>query len=235
VRRKRTAPVIREKPLAGLEKDARTFGRRHESDLRVFLPGAVLRETMLASREAGSSEIGGILIGNFFRDPESRELYLEVTAQIPARHAGSSLTRLTFTPETWTAVQAAIDLRRRGETWLGWWHSHSFMKKVCDTCEKKGKGCSSHAAFLSEQDLHLHRTVFSGAHHLALVLSDSPCSGFIWALFGWREGMVTLRGFDIVRPGDVPELDPDSETQSRKGEHDYAANERHYPISAHRG
>jgi hypothetical protein len=93
-------------------------------------------------------------------------------------------------------VQAAIDLRRAGEAMVGWWHSHSYMKETCKDCEKrKEQTCKAGAAFMSGEDCLLHRTVFPRAHSVALVISDSPCSGVSWALFGWKRGVVAERGF----------------------------------------
>jgi len=120
-----------------------------------------------------------------------------VTAQIPATHVKSEITRLTFTEKTWTAARAAIDLRAKDEIMVGWWHSHSFLKEKCADCEKrKDNTCNSTATFMSADDCVLHRAVFSGgAYPVALVMSDSPCTGLTWALFGWRMGVIQERGF----------------------------------------
>jgi hypothetical protein len=85
------------------------------SDMRVFIPQQVMDAVGERSREAGEVETGGVLVGNLHRCQSSPEIFLEVTAQIPAAHTDSQATRLTFTADSWAAAQAAIDLRKRDE------------------------------------------------------------------------------------------------------------------------
>src|SRR5262249_49598024 len=93
-------------------------------EVPVFLRQQILVEAVEQARVAADVETGGVLVGKLCRDPRSREIFLEITAQVAAPHTRSQSTRLTFTPETWAAVQAAITLRRRNEIMGGWWHSH---------------------------------------------------------------------------------------------------------------
>jgi hypothetical protein len=73
------------------------------------------------------------------------------------------------------------------------------LKESCKDCEKlKDKSCTTSAAFLSSADRALHRTVFPRAYSIALVMSDSPCSGLTWRLFGWRSGRIEARDFHIM-------------------------------------
>ena len=116
---------------------------------------------------------------------------------IGARHAQGQLTRLTFTAESWTAVQAALDLRRKAEMMLGWWHSHP-SRVWCQKCPvEKQKVCPLAMDFFSEHDRQLHRTVFPRAYSVALVVNDSV-NGLSYSLFGWREGVVASRGFACI-------------------------------------
>ena len=206
-----TTIPLDETPLAAIAGQSTPFGVQNELDIPVFIPKRVLEETVASTRAAGANEVGGVLIGHLHRDPETRALFAEVTAQIPAVHTRSDQTRLTFTPETWSAFQDEIENRGHSEIYLGWWHSHSYLKEVCGKCEQKDKNCQNHAAFLSQEDRHLHRTVFSAAYNLALVLSDAPCSGLICALYGWREGSLNLRGFNVMNR----EVQSEDETSSQ--------------------
>lgn len=165
-------------------------------DIPVFVDWSVLSEASDLTRQAGALETGGVLIGHMHRD--SAEVFLEITAQIPAA-ARSQLTRLSFGPDTWSQVQAAVDARKQREVWLGWWHSHSYFK------DKKSNGSPDHATkaqralpFLSSEDRLLHRTVFPRAYSVALLITDSPQSGMSWALFGWRAGLIVQRGFHVI-------------------------------------
>lgn len=166
------------------------------NDMRVFIPEEVMDAVGERSREAGEVETGGVLVGNLHRCPSSLEVYLEVTAQIPAAHTDSQATRLTFTADSWTAVQAAIDLRRRHELMCGWWHFHPDFCRNCP--EEKQRACIIPRPFFSPEDVHMHRAIFPRAFHVALLVSDHGREPFDVRLFGWRHGMVVSRGFDVL-------------------------------------
>ena len=195
------APLdVRDRPLNGRLDRCVPSGVHNTLDARVIIPSDVIDQTGELTQAAGANEAGGVLIGNICRDGGG-EVYLDVTAQVHARYARSDLTKLTFTPQTWTDVQNVISARGLSESMLGWWHSHSYMKETCKDCEKSRDGsCGVSAAFMSGEDVTLHRTTFPRAYSLALVVANSPCSGLTWALFGWRHGRVQSRGFDIHRP-----------------------------------
>ena len=202
VREVREPLDIVERPLGERRGRREAVGPAGDLDVPAVVPGRVIDQAVDLARRAGAYETGGVLIGHLCRDGAAGPLYVDVTAQVPARRARSELTKLTFTPEVWTDVQGAITLRRRGEIMLGWWHSHSYMKETCKDCDKQKDGsCQASAAFMSADDVALHRTTFPRAYSLALVVADSPCSGVTWAMFGWRYGQVAPRGFDMVRPG----------------------------------
>jgi len=164
----------------------------------VFVHWRVFEEASVLTRAAGALETGGILIGHVCRDSSVPELFLEVTAQIPAP-ARSQLTRLSFSPDTWSVVQALINRRDQNEVWLGWWHSHSFFKQE-DSSELDDPATTRRSAqpFLSDEDLRLHRTVFPRAYSLALLMTDSPHRGMSWTMFGWRLGTVVRRDFHVI-------------------------------------
>ena len=173
-------------------------GDQDPDDARVLIPAEVLEETAALTLAHAGVETGGILIGHLQRDETAAELYLEVTAQIPARHTEGSLTKLTFTPETWSDARAAIALRRRGEIQLGTWHSHP-VKAMCQCPEEKRRnGCPLGRGFFSADDRVLHRTVFSRAFNVGLVVSDIRDAPPSFALFGWRRGLIERRGFHRI-------------------------------------
>jgi hypothetical protein len=167
------------------------------ADIPVFIPQRVLDEVESLTRAAGSMETGGILIGHLYHDPSLPDIAVVVTAQIPAQHTESQTTKLTFTAETWTSVQAALDLRRSGELMVGWFHSHpsfAFCKPEC-TPERRAK-CALQKPFLSAEDLLLHRAVFPKAWQLALLCNHAD-AGLEHVLFGWRQGLIKRRSFTI--------------------------------------
>jgi hypothetical protein len=178
------------------------FGKQSPEDLPVFIPQSVLDEAAVMTHQAGANEIGGILIGHVYIDADRRDLFVEVTALIPARHTLSTSTKLTFTAETWTAVDAAIKLRGREEQMLAWFHSHG-AKYWCDPkCSLEArKKCPLSRNFFSAEDCLLHRTVFPMAHCSALVATNTD-AGLNFAMFGWRQGLIAQRGFHILNATD---------------------------------
>jgi hypothetical protein len=180
------------------------LGAENARDLPVFVHWKVLEQCSVLTRRAGAMETGGVLIGRICRDDAGGDLFLDITAQIPAPAEGA-LTKLSFTADTWSQVQSAINQRCTNEIWLGWWHSHSYTKFEAESCASEKSAASREraiaTAFLSEEDRLLHRVVFPRAESIALLITDSPVSGMSWAAFGWRGGQVKPRAFHLV---DVP-------------------------------
>jgi proteasome lid subunit RPN8/RPN11 len=176
-------------------------------DVPVFVPRHVIEEALERSRRAGGVEVGGVLVGKLHRDPASGEVFVEITAQVPARHTRERATSLTFTAETWAAVGAAIKLRDQRELAVGWWHFHP---DFCAKCPAEARArCTMRSVFFSEEDVRLHRVCFGRAYQVALLVSDLG-DGLAWSAFGWRDGMVVARSFGVTgRPagaarGDTP-------------------------------
>jgi proteasome lid subunit RPN8/RPN11 len=167
-------------------------------DMPVFCPRRVLDEALVLARAAGDIETGGVLVGNLHRDTSVPEIFVEISAQIPALHTESASAKLTFTAETWAAARAAITLRKRGETMISWWHSHPDFCRIRQCPIERRKECTATTPFLSSEDVHLHATCFGRAYQTALLISDSTAAGLTCSLFGWRHGMVLPRGFHIL-------------------------------------
>lgn len=167
-------------------------------DVPAFVPQRVLDESASLSRESVAKETGGILIGHLHRDASVPEMFVEVTAQIHARHTEADLTKLTFTSETWTEVQGAIDLRRKGEMMLGWWHSHPVREWCKDCAPERQQVCRMAGDFFSAHDHALHRTVFPRAYSIALVANNVATGDVTFSAFGWRDGLLESRGFHIA-------------------------------------
>lgn len=167
-----------------------------DGDVPLFIPAAVIAEAKELARQAGEVESGGVLIGRLCRDAGGDELFSVVTAFIAAPHAKAETTRLTFTADTWAAVRAAVDLRGQDELLLGWAHSHPFWCRSCP--EERRRDCTLLRPFFSAHDVALHRAVFSGPFHIALLLSDLGEDDLACDVFGWRYGMVTHRGYYLT-------------------------------------
>jgi proteasome lid subunit RPN8/RPN11 len=196
------APIaVHPQSLGVLAAHAPRYGQgpHAEEDMPVFIHARVLEEAAAAACTAGSLEAGGILLGRFLRDPDDATLYLEVTAQIPAKHALAEEASLRFTAETWAAVQAAIALRGGREQIVGWHHSHPAHLWPCRNCPaERRRVCQANTPFFSIMDCAVHRTAFQSAFNVALLLSFQESSEPLIDLFGWREGMVAARGFYLL-------------------------------------
>jgi hypothetical protein len=164
-------------------------------DLPVLLPQRVLDEATELTVGARGRETGGILIGHLCHDARREDIFAEITAQVPAAHTQASAAKLTFTAATWDGVRAAIDLRRRDEIMLGWWHSHPVVEWCKECAPEKRRVCLFRRGFLSVDDIALHRAVFPRAYSLALLLNDVGDAPPGATLFGWRRGLVEERTF----------------------------------------
>lgn len=183
-------------PLSEFLDKAVLVGQNDPDDVPVFVPHELVEQARALVNEAGDLETGGVLLGRLHRDTLHRDvIFIELTAQIPARHTRREATKLTFTPETWAAAQAVLDLRGAGESIEGWWHSHPNWCRDCDP--QRQKVCPLGGIFFSADDVSVQRTVFFRAHHLGLLLTNRS-AGIVPSLFGWRRGTVASRAFHML-------------------------------------
>jgi hypothetical protein len=193
-----TALPVSEGLLADFLVRAVRAGPAPEADeFPVFIARSVLDEAVARARAHPDVEVGGLLAGRLWRDAALPEMFLEVTAQFPARHTVADATTLTFTAETWTAFEAAMASCDPSLLRCGWHHSHL---NWCRHCPRESqRRCTRSNARLSEEDLHLHRVVFGhSAPGVALLISDNIHTGMTWSLYGWRHGALAERGFHII-------------------------------------
>jgi proteasome lid subunit RPN8/RPN11 len=188
--------------LAEFLRCAAIQGPAQAETVPVFIVRHVLEDVVRLTRQAEQVETGGFLIGHLRRDGTGPDVFMEVTAQVPAACAVGEQTRLRFTPDSWTAARSAIALRRRREMLLGWWHSHPVKQWNCRDCPPdRRNACEVCRGFLSEHDRALHRAVFFRAWCVAMVLSDVDQNDPVASLFGWNRGLIERRGFYVL---DVP-------------------------------
>lgn len=167
-----------------------------DGGMPVFVPRHLLAMAESRARDAGKRESGGMLVGKLHRDPDVPEVFLEITALIPAAHAEAERTSLTFKPETWQALRSAMALRDAGEVLCGWQHAHP---EFCAACPPEARrACAYARPFFSDEDVHMHRTIFANAFQVALLSSDLGEEALDQSLFGWNRGVVAPRSFYIV-------------------------------------
>jgi proteasome lid subunit RPN8/RPN11 len=88
-------------------------------------------------------EVGGVLIGNIFRDAAGP--YLEIKSAIIAEHTRNEGTEVAFTPETWAQLNRVKDKLYPTDRVVGWYHTHprfGIFLSERDKCKsKKGYSC----------------------------------------------------------------------------------------------
>ncbi len=94
-------------------------------------------------------EVGGIVLGEVFRDEEP---YILLTQAIAAGHNHEGRARLTFTQASWQQMLAEKEARCPSARILGWYHTHP-----------------GYGIFLSEHDQYITRNFFSLPFQVAFV------------------------------------------------------------------
>ncbi len=185
---------------------AQPQGTQHPDDVHVFMPASIVEDAMALASTAEDTEAGAFLVGHVRRDTDAGDVFVDVTDLLPARHTQATVSTLTFTPDTWWDARAALTLRSRGESFLGWVHTHP----VSAMCRRQGcspdaqRQCPMARDFFSEHDRLLHRTMFPRAHTVALVVNDWDFAPISVSLFGYRHGLIEPRGFHVIGAGAAP-------------------------------
>lgn len=153
----------------------KTLGIIYQDAVPIFIYEDVLEEVINHSERDLSRELGGFLVGGLHLD---RKLYIEIRHFHQAVAAQSRRTSLTFTHETWSALNQQIQLQHPGELLLGWQHTHP-----------------GYGIFLSGYDMFIQRNFFSQPWQVAAVVDPKRQElGF----FQWRNGEVVDCGFVVV-------------------------------------
>jgi len=171
-------------------------------DMPVFVRRQVLDEAGALTHAHEGIEVGGILLGKLWRDAPAKEIFVEITAQIPAEHTLGTNVKLTFTSQTWAAADAALHLRNRGEVKLGYIHAHP-VKFWCKGKEKectpeKQQNCYLAKDFFSDDDKAVMRAAFPRAYNIAIVANDTAFTDLTFSMFGNRNGITQPRGFYVL-------------------------------------
>jgi hypothetical protein len=175
-------------------------GTIDDGDMPVFVARQVLEEAALLTRAHEGIETGGILIGRLGHDHDVGEIFVEITAQIPAEYTRGNDVKLSFTPETWTAADAALRLRNRGEIFVGYFHSHpvsTWCRTRSCTLEAQ-RNCPFAKDFFSVDDEAVMRAAFPSPWSIAIVANDIAFTDLTFSMFGNREGFTKSRGFYVL-------------------------------------
>jgi proteasome lid subunit RPN8/RPN11 len=132
-----------------------------------------------------SVEVCGVLVGNVYQDEQGPYLY--IAGAIRGDRASGLAAQVTFTAETWSAIQEVMDRDHPDERIVGWYHTHP------------GFG-----VFLSGMDLFIQDHFFNLPWQVALVYD--PIGGDE-GMFFWREGKSDRQPF-LIEEEDTRELAP---------------------------
>ena len=174
-------------------------------DHTVYLPERVLRQTEAMAASAEGREIGGFLVGHLCRiDGKAAAV---VSDQIPARHTDRAEMSLTLTPKTWQALDQVLKFRNRDEVVLGWHHLHP-ASTWCKNCVEKSTSdedlraridnCAYQKVFFSDADKQTSRTAFAVPYQVGLLVVDTSLEGVQFGMYGWRNGILSRRCFEVV-------------------------------------
>jgi hypothetical protein len=194
------APRLSEASLDSLRLQSVAIGQPAAGEVPAFAPARVLDEIAALTKQASPLETGGALVGHLHRDAGAGVVFANISAQLPARHTQASAVRLAFTSDTWHDLLQAIDTRGQGELMLGWWHSHP-VREWCrqNQCpEIEHDRCAAAMNLFSEHDRAVHRTVFPGAHAVALVANDVSAADVRFSVYGWSLGVLLARGLHVL-------------------------------------
>ena len=194
------APAFRASSFDSFRRQAVAIGEAAPDEVPAFAPRRVLDEITTLTRQACPLETGGALIGHLDRDPEAPTVFAVVTAQVPACHTQASAVRLAFTSDTWSDMRRTLEERAQHEVMLGWWHSHP-IREWCrqkDCAETHHDQCLLGQDCFSEHDRAVHRTVFPGAHCVALVANDVSEADVRFSVYGWSLGMLRPRALFVM-------------------------------------
>jgi proteasome lid subunit RPN8/RPN11/LysM repeat protein len=98
-----------------------------------------------------NNELGGVLVGNYCRN-SAGEKFISIDNHIVAKHSNSSISRLTFTHETWEYINDILESEFPEKVILGWFHSHP-----------------GHTVFLSTYDIFIQENFFNLDYMVAYV------------------------------------------------------------------
>ncbi len=172
--------TIRTKPLPALTGRFRCerLGKVADGCPPLIVHRPALDAALEISDQSPEVEVGGFLLGNFYRDTHLDQTFIEATDYVQATQINSQYRSLTFTHDSWAALHKQMNEKFPERQIVGWHHTHP------------GFGI-----FLSRQDRFIHRNFFSQPWHVALVVD--PRRGEL-GFFQWQEDRIRDTGFLLV-------------------------------------
>jgi hypothetical protein len=170
-------------------------------DYEICIHAGILRRLGNRIVETRSVEGAELLVGHLLHDAERHALELRVVDALPLEPGrdGSSNSHFSFDPAATAAVRRSALTREDGAQTCGWHHNHN----PCEGCWEH-PDCQVDWVFFSGDDCQVHATLFASPHMVALVGGKAgalPATRPGFRLYGWREGRVVERPFQVVGDG----------------------------------
>lgn len=176
-------------------------GHGNNGDFPVYVAEHVVQTMIEHSLKNKEREEAGFLSGYLCQDPDGGELFSICTDQIvadggaerPVDETGCSVVQFQFSPEIFYHAQQIVAHRNKGETLLGWWHSHPWPF----TCQKTDR-CKCTSLFFSAADVEVMEAAFAAPYQVAVVIggaAEAPKKA-VPQMYGWRDGLMAAREFE---------------------------------------
>jgi proteasome lid subunit RPN8/RPN11 len=176
------------------------------ADLSILVDLGVMEEIVEEAKSNSDREVAGYLLGHVQRDEDTQKVFVVVTGLASASGTTEATgTSVTYTPASFVQVRQIMKLRAAGESVIGWYHSHPF--KLCAECPlPTPPECIAKVLFYSVDDVHLMETTFEQPFMVGLLAAVDPRIEQALGhpplkLYGWDNGQIKARGFDVVRVG----------------------------------
>ena len=164
---------------------------RPRGEPHVFMRADALHKALEHTRSDTRNEVGGVLVGRFYRSRGKLVTDVHDAMEAPATRAGVS--HVTFSHETWTEINRRKDIDFPNLRIVGWYHSHPNI-----------------GVFLSKQDMFIQQNFFDDDGHVALVID--PVKGEV-VVYTRREkhgkngkkDVYPADGFWVSAPAERPE------------------------------
>jgi proteasome lid subunit RPN8/RPN11 len=147
-------------------------GTLHRDACTICIQEQVLEQILDYSERDVTRERGGFLLGDASEESPPQVVIRHFLPALEVRAQGA---KLTFTHETWAALNREAQLRFPDDRILGWQHTHPDL-----------------GVFLSAYDLFLHRHFFQEPWQLALVVDPVRHE---FGFFEWRGNDIVDCGF----------------------------------------
>jgi proteasome lid subunit RPN8/RPN11 len=161
-----------------------------QTDTAILISQRILTRVNQVVGVSLSEEIGGFLLGNRYRCPNTGRNYIIIDQEVAAQFTHATSVSLALTVEAWSQLHNDLGGRYRGKTLVGWYHSHPKM-----------------SVFLSSWDVDVHNLRFPRDWQTALVIEPEKQEG---GFFIRRSGVLDVRNpvpfYEYIDSGDVESL-----------------------------